>query len=74
MRAATAAEPPASTPTRSASATPSAPAPCRLDAPTTSVAVPAGWTARHTDGLLRLDRDGTASPPASAERTAAGVA
>jgi 5-oxoprolinase (ATP-hydrolysing) len=38
--------------------------PCRLDAPTTSVWVPSGWTARRDRGLLRLDRvDGPRRPP-----------
>ncbi|MEQ1502612.1 MAG: hydantoinase B/oxoprolinase family protein [Myxococcota bacterium] len=35
--------------------------PVRLDAPTTSIVVPAGWTARRDRGVVRLDRANRAS-------------
>lgn len=48
--------------------------PARLDSPTTSVAVPRGWTARLERGLLRLDqKERTARPPPTT-RTPAGLA
>ena len=40
-----------------------------LTSDTTAVAVPAGWTARLADGLLRLDRAATASRPGDAATT-----
>lgn len=48
--------------------------PRRLDTPTTSIWVPAGWSARRDRGLLRLDRSRRPSPPAPTERTPAAVA
>ena len=49
--------------------------PALLTSPTTSVWVPAGWTARVTDGLLRLERCGLVSDgPAETERTPRGAA
>ena len=50
------------------------PGPCRLDAPTTSVWVPAGWQARRDRGLLRIDRMAPPRRPAVHVRTAEGVA
>jgi 5-oxoprolinase (ATP-hydrolysing) len=48
--------------------------PCRLDAPTTSVVVPSGWTARRDRGLLRLDLVRLAPRLAPTAPTPAGLA
>lgn len=48
--------------------------PVRLDTPTTSVWVPAGWQACRDRGLLRLDRVAPAARPAATTRTAEATA
>ncbi|MCB9664248.1 MAG: hydantoinase B/oxoprolinase family protein [Alphaproteobacteria bacterium] len=48
--------------------------PLRLDRPTTSVVVPAGWTARVARGLLVLTHEAAVPRPAVATRTAHGLA
>jgi len=50
------------------------PGPVRLDLPTTSVWVPAGWTARSVDGLLTLTRTEARPPPLPTTRTPHAVA
>ncbi|MCB9681889.1 MAG: hydantoinase B/oxoprolinase family protein [Alphaproteobacteria bacterium] len=47
--------------------------PARVDCPTTSVHVPAGWRARRQDGLLRLERVDAPAVPAATTRTAHGT-
>src|SRR5690606_13244697 len=48
--------------------------PCRLDCATTSVVVPAGWSARRSRGLLRLDLTVPPARPQVVARTPYGVA
>jgi 5-oxoprolinase (ATP-hydrolysing) len=48
--------------------------PTTLRAPTTTVHVPPGWTARRADGLLRLERQDRAPAAAGTTRTPHGVA
>jgi 5-oxoprolinase (ATP-hydrolysing) len=44
-----------------------------LTCPTTAVHVPAGWTARIAEGLLRLDHHQVRPPPRTTERTPLGA-
>ena len=47
--------------------------PRRIDTPTTSIWVPAGWTARRDRGLLRLDRAGRVARTVHDQATAAAL-